>query len=209
MVAALENQLRLIGYELHDGLGQVLTAVGLISQCLSYNPELKEGKTGERIQRLVSLTTEAQEMVSGIYRHLAPPLLVNGQPLDEALSDLCLQTDRLGETRCTFWCDPDATLPDTDSKIHLYRIVQEAVNNAVKHAKAEAIDVSILCTDHEGLVIEITDDGQGFDMESVNTKSLGITSLLYRARAIGADLQIDSSPGQGTTVRCCLPCPVS
>ena len=209
MVAALENQLRLIGYELHDGLGQVLTAVGLISQCLSYNPEMRTGKTGERIRRLVALTGEAQEMVSGIYRHLAPPPLVNGQPLDEALKELCDRTERVGDIHCTFWCDREACFPENDAKIHLYRIVQEAVNNAVKHAKAEAIEVAVTCTDHEGLVIEVTDDGVGFDVSSVSTNSLGITSLLYRARAIGAELQIDSSPGQGATVRCCLPCPVS
>jgi signal transduction histidine kinase len=82
-----------------------------------------------------------------------------------------------------------------------YRIVQEALNNAVKHSGAHSISVAIVATDGR-LRVAVRDDGSGFDPKAlpVRAKHLGLTSMEERTRRIGGTLRIDSSPGAGTTV---------
>lgn len=206
MVSAMENKLSHIGREIHDGLGQVLTAAGIFSQCLESDLTQENGKAPERARRLVQLTEKAQQMVHSIYGQLASPSIARGQSIFEALEDLCSDTDAQADhLRCVFLGEPEVDPPDSDVNHHLYCIVQEAIDNAVSHAHADCVVVSMWRTDQDEIVVEISDDGGGFDEHAIGKESLGLTSLYYRARKIGAQLQIESSPGEGTTVRCCLP----
>jgi signal transduction histidine kinase len=84
-------------------------------------------------------------------------------------------------------------------KIGLYRIAQEALNNIAKHAEASQVSLTLLCQS-ERVTLEIRDDGIGFEPGEIPAEHLGLRIMKERAAAIGADLSIDSSPGQGTTV---------
>jgi signal transduction histidine kinase len=88
----------------------------------------------------------------------------------------------------------------------LYRIAQEAVTNAVKHAQAKKITI-VLSKCENTLHLIITDDGNGLALLANNTRGMGLCSMRYRARALGGDLNIDSTPNQGTTVSCKIPNP--
>ena len=104
--------------------------------------------------------------------------------------------------------DPARPIPalPTDVHITLYRIVQEALNNVVKHSNAQQVEVSLRCTTpagaehHRRVELRVSDDGQGFDLNSVSPDRLGLGIIHERAQAIGADLRIESRPGAGTTV---------
>jgi signal transduction histidine kinase len=95
---------------------------------------------------------------------------------------------------------------DTDTELDAYRVIQEALHNAVKHAEAKSVTVRIQADRaHDGtLVLEVTDDGRGFDPSSVSGR-LGLVSMRERAERMGGELTIRSRPGAGTTVRAAVP----
>ena len=89
---------------------------------------------------------------------------------------------------------------------HLYRLAQEALHNVVKHAGADRVRVRLEALEREGvLVLELTDDGVGFDTARAHPGHLGLRTMEERARAIGGRLEIQSAPGAGTTVRVVVP----
>ena len=92
--------------------------------------------------------------------------------------------------------EPDASLTIKEA---LYRIAQEATHNVVKHAKAGQLELSL--TDKNGLTLEIKDDGQGFDPQQSFPGHLGLHSMRERAEKLGGNFSIESTPGQGTTIR--------
>jgi signal transduction histidine kinase len=99
-------------------------------------------------------------------------------------------------------CDePDVSL---DVKEAIYRIAQESMHNTVKHARASKIQVNLRHT-LDGLVLEIKDNGQGFDTSGEFPGHLGLRSMRERARDVGGELEVESEPGQGTTVRLIVP----
>jgi signal transduction histidine kinase len=88
--------------------------------------------------------------------------------------------------------------------MHLYRITQEAINNAVKHGEAK--NISIVLTSSEGNTrLVIADDGKGVPEMGSGTRGIGLHSMTYRARAVGGALKIDSKPNEGTIVVCEIP----
>jgi two-component system nitrate/nitrite sensor histidine kinase NarX len=95
--------------------------------------------------------------------------------------------------------DVQCPLP-AEVQVALYRIAQEALNNAAKHAEASRVDVRLLC-DAESAQLSIQDDGQGFDAHSIPPGRLGLGIMRERAAAIGAELTIESEAGDGTAVR--------
>lgn len=204
MVAALENRLRQIGSELHDGLGQVLTATGLLSQCLEFDLDAENDRAHARTRRLIQLTEKAQHMVRAIQSKLSPGVTLNGHPLDEALEELCREADACSNASCTFVNEWTAALPSRVA-LHLFRIVREALDNAARHAEARNIVVSMRRNDQDEIEVEVTDDGAGFDVDAVAADSLGLTSMRYAAHVLRGRLQIQSHPKTGTVVRCSVP----
>lgn len=202
MIASLENQLHEIGQELHDGIGQVATAIGLIGECLKYEFADADGKSAEHVRRLVELTRSVRELVHGVHGRLARPSMPKGTSLTAAIAELCEDQDRQGDAACTFTCEDVIDEAAEEAGEQLYCIVHEALSNAVRHAQASQIDVRLRKTRRENLVVEVLDDGIGFDEASVPEHSAGLTRMYYSARLIGARVTIESSPGAGTKVRC-------
>jgi signal transduction histidine kinase len=89
--------------------------------------------------------------------------------------------------------------PPRDVKVGLYRIIQEALNNIVKHASASQVDLNLHCAP-EGIELSIKDDGRGFDPSDVPFDHLGLGIMRERAQEIGAEIEINTAPGQGTQV---------
>jgi two-component system CheB/CheR fusion protein len=98
-------------------------------------------------------------------------------------------------------CEKPFPTVENDVALHLYYIVQEAVLNAAKHGNATQINITLACKG-DRFVLTIQDDGSGFELSGSNYTGMGIRIMRYRARVIGATLDLKSRPGQGTQVTC-------
>ena len=202
MVETLEDQQQRIGRDLHDGVGQLLTGVRLLSQNLAERLRAEEGEGPNQAQKIASFAEQASQRVREIYRGLTPTQLFY-EGLLTALNELAHNTNALPDVTCVFTADGTIDVWERDTKMHMYRVAQEATNNALKHAEASHIEIS-LELDGGRISLEVKDNGKGFDPSIRTGKSLGLSSMEYRARAIKGDFEIRSAPGAGTTVRCTI-----
>jgi signal transduction histidine kinase len=120
-----------------------------------------------------------------------------------ALNDLAQLTARTG-VQCELECDAPVSLEDPAAATHLYRIAQEAVNNALKHAHANAITLR-LQDSPQAIELSIADNGRGLSLDQSARPGMGLQVMDYRARLIGARLDVRSEPGHGVRVVCSLP----
>lgn len=203
MVAALEQQQERIGRDLHDGLGQLLTGMRMMAENLAEQHLSHDQEAYCQARRVVEFAGEAARALRELHRGLAPTRLVDGA-LTTALADLAHDVDALPGVQCSFvGHDREGRWPH-ELRLQLYRIAQEAVNNALKHAQAHNILIS-LKHDAEQLTLQVCDDGRGFSHPGGIPDALGLYSMQYRARSLGARLDVASRPGVGTTVTCHLP----
>jgi len=204
LIDAVWEQQRYFGQELHDTLGQELTGIGMMIASLANkvkNDSLKHADTvleiGEMIQQA---KTGVRRLAKGLF-----PVEVDAEGLRAASADLTQSTMERCETECEFICDKSLTLTDNNVATHLFRIAQEAINNAVKHSQADKITVELLPSSG-GTSLSITDNGRGIDPNRQNQFSgMGLSIMRYRANLIGASFQVESSPESGTRVSCHLP----
>lgn len=183
--------------DLHDAVTQTLFSASLIAEVLpriwSHSPE--EGM--QRLEEVRQMTRGALAEMRTLLLELRPTALMEAdlggllRQLAEAINGRARVPVAVEvEGECT--CAPHV-------KVALYRIAQEALNNVAKHANATEARVSLRCGP-EGMKLHISDDGRGFDVESVPPDHLGLTIMRERADAIGADLTIESISEAGTTV---------
>src|SRR5262245_48876335 len=123
-----------------------------------------------------------------------------------ALAELAARTSDLHGVNCTFECDEPVCILDNQAAMHLYRLSQEAVNNAVKHGRGRNILIS-LSDDSDLLSLTIEDDGRGFQATRESSSGSGLRIMRYRAELIGATLTIGRAEPHGTIVTCLLPNP--
>lgn len=205
ILAASERERQSIGADLHDNLGQQLTALELMCTAL------KEDTTGQRAvaKRLDTMGKMLREAISQtrlLARGLVP---VGGEPdaLQNGLTELAERIDSIGRVRCRFDCPEPVAVGDPLVASHLYRIAQEALNNAVKHARATQVTIRLACTAGT-LALQISDDGAGLSKSRPAPRSgLGLGVMQHRASAIGAELTTRSKRGEGVTIECRLPLP--
>jgi len=197
-VAKAQQQM---GSDLHDGLCQQLTGLLLLAQALEGAARRGEAVSLADIARLrehlAASAVEARQLSQSLY-----PVVLRQHGLVDALRQMCDATGALHGIRCA--CHTELHSFDlVGAAIHLYRIAQEAVANAVRHARATEITVTLAYEDG-ALVLTIADDGVGIAQPPVR-RGMGLTSMTHRAEAIGAFLIIAPGPRGGTTVRCTLP----
>jgi PAS domain S-box-containing protein len=195
-----------IGHDLHDGLGQKLTALEmkcfLLLEDLA-DPGVKRRRLQIQVRQLGRELRKCATMSRSLARGLAP---VSGTPngLMDALKHLAHSTHSVRNTECHFTCGPACKLDDRHAAGHLYRIAQEAVNNALKHGDPRRIDIS-LARGSRTLRLRIKDDGRGFTAPKANKSGMGLDIMHHRAQVIGATLEINSKSGKGVAVICTLP----
>lgn len=202
MVAVLEEQQERIGRDLHDSVGQHLTGIRMLSSNLAGRYFEPEDAGYELAQKVASFAQEASQHVRDIYRGLAPPQIFQ-DGLVVALEELVYSIDAIPDISCHFEHDHETDIRDHETKLQFFRIAQEATNNALKHAQAATIKIS-LGKDKNRVVMIVQDDGQGFDNAKLDGKSLGLYSMKHRAQSVRADFFIDATLGKGTAVKCTL-----
>ena len=203
MLSALEQQQQRIGRDLHDGVGQLMTGVRMLSQNLASSGFDDDDPRKAQAEKIAEFAGDASQHVRDIYRGLTPVQL-HQEGLIAALDELVHTTDGLPDVACSFDFDGECDISDREATLQLYRIAQEAINNALKHAEAAHIHLT-LRNEGERILLQIRDNGIGFEVEAERNSSIGLDSMVYRAHTLQADLQIESTPGEGTIVRCLIP----
>lgn len=197
-----EQEKRRIGQDLHDGLGQYLTGIAFMSRLLQRKlaeKDLPEAIDAEKIATLVNKTVfQARDLARGLC-----PVELENNGLHAALLDLSATTEKVFNISCTVTCDPSVRILDNNSALHLYRIAQEAINNSIKHGKAQRIMVALERL-NQTINLTIKDDGVGFPKIETRSNGIGLRVMNYRAGMIGATLTIDSQRAGGTVVSCQL-----
>ncbi|MFO7803874.1 MAG: PAS domain S-box protein [Desulfovermiculus sp.] len=200
----MENQEReraALSRELHDELGQMLTALRMDSVWL----EKRLPETDEKAARRASIMRDLVDKTIDDVRHMAyqlRPGVLDDLGLIDALDSLVQDFRGRSDWSCTFETDqiPEVESPTATA---VYRIVQEGLTNALRHARASQVKVSLTCTDNQNLVVKICDDGVGFDVRAEeHNQGFGLTGMQERAHLVGGSLSFSAQPGQGTTIVC-------
>ena len=194
-----------IGQDLHDRLGQHLTGVAFKSQVLAEDLQAKNVSDASTASTIVEMVSDAINQTRGLARGLYPVHL-EADGLMTAMQELAAQTQSTFTIRCRFVCEEPILIYDVSVATHLYRIAQEALNNAVRHGKPKSIEIR-LQEDGDAVELRIQDDGIGIDPEANGKQGLGLSIMQYRARMIDGTLQIARGDTGGTVVTCSLVVP--
>ena len=196
-----EQEKRRLGSDLHDDLCQRLASIRF--QCDALRNSLSKTPIEATRDRLGKISTDVGESVDRarmLARGLAPVALDKGG-LVSALEELTASTQAMSRVKCAFRAKERIGIRNPLVATHLFRIAQEAVNNALKHGTPKTITVSLRKRDGTN-ILTIQDDGDGFAVEKVHGAlgGMGLRTISYRAAMIGANVEIDSKIGRGTKI---------
>ncbi|MBE2286334.1 MAG: MASE1 domain-containing protein [Prosthecobacter sp.] len=203
MTQISERERLTLGQNLHDGVCQHLSGVAFMASTLAADVRAKGlDEEAEKLDDLTQLIREATQQARDVARGLHPVEL-DAEGLVAALRHLAASSS-VDTLRCSLHCPHSVPVRDNAAAMHLYRIAQEAVVNATKHASAAEIIISLDVND-ENIVLSVADDGSGLPAEQFRSHGLGLRMMRHRAAVIGARLTIESPPEGGTMVTCVLP----
>ncbi|MEE4365201.1 MAG: PAS domain-containing protein [Desulfotignum sp.] len=200
IIASQEREKELVARELHDHLGQVLTALRIDAIWLKNHLAETVADAADRAEKMSFLIDKTIQDVRDMSYRLRPRVL-DDLGLADALESLVSDFEKRSNVSCVFRQDP---IPEIDKTLAtaLYRIGQEAVTNAIRHAEATTINVE-LRTDVYGLVLTVQDNGIGFDpAKSTRQTGFGLEGMMERANLAGGWLDITSATGCGTCITC-------
>jgi len=205
VLEAGEKERRRIGHELHDGLGQRLTAAALSADALADKLDAQqETQAREVAKQIREAIAEARQLSHGL-----APVGLQRDGLVSALNEMAHSIHTGDAVRVVFECAvPDLACPP-ETATHLFRIAQEAVNNALKHASPGEIRISLQRSANR-LLLEIEDDGEGMPEPPPlpsQQHGMGLRVMRHRAQLMHGELSILPSPAGGTLLRCDIPFP--
>jgi PAS domain S-box-containing protein len=203
LLTTSEHEQEKISQELHDGLGQKLTGLALLSKALQKRLALRAPEEAEAAGQLVELANETLGECRKIARGHS---LLDLKSLRDGLLDLAENAKGCFALECQCHLEESDMSLDPSVRMHLYRIAQEALCNAAKHSNATRVDIHLDVLDAElkRYALWILDNGCGFSPEACPGKGIGLHIMKHRAEMIGAKLTICRGPEGGTLVRCCF-----
>lgn len=204
LLSAQEEERSKISRELHDELGQALTLAKLQVRAIERRLPADEAALREECRTVLANLNGVIENVRRLSRDLSP-IILEDLGLTRALRRLADNVAGTHDIRLTVDLADIDELFSRDVRISVYRIVQEALTNIVKHSQAASASIVIRCEDDGGISFSITDDGKGFDVEALSARSaadkgLGLASMRERARILNGALDVRSAPGRGTAL---------
>lgn len=197
-----EHERRRIGQDLHDGLGQMLTGIGLISKNHADTLTKEKHPGAENATEITNLIKDADQFARTLARGLVP-VEFDQKGLEAALERLCENAKKLFNIECTLEISGDPYFEDTTHAIHMYRIAQEAVSNAVKHGGATSVSIHLASSDRH-IRLRVMDNGTGFPEEWDSEGGLGVRIMQFRARLIGGTLEISNRKEKGAVITCTM-----
>jgi PAS domain S-box-containing protein len=203
IVEVSEREQRRIGQDLHDGLCQQLTGLGYLCNASCREVARVAPKEAESLRRIVEMLGQTIHQAHGLARGLHPVGL-EADSLMLALNQLVTEFKAMYGVAIHFSCETPVFVEDNATAANLYRIAQEALSNALKHSQCSEIVVE-LAANAQGRWLSISDNGRGLPAEAPHGNGLGLETMRFRARSIGAQLKVEPNPRGGTTVLCLLP----
>ena len=206
IIGISEREQERIGQDLHDGICQYLAALSCSAASLKSDLEGHRLAAEARVaDELAGFLRDAVAQTRNLARGLVP-VQMDEAGLASALEELATSATRLLGIRCTYETAGVSMIRDNGVAMHLYRIAQEAINNATKHGKARNIVVSLI-NDGSMTTLRISDDGAGISKTTNGSDGMGLGLMYYRARLVGGELQIEEPPAGGTVISCNVPMP--
>ncbi|HVY06340.1 MAG TPA: PAS domain S-box protein [Burkholderiales bacterium] len=205
----LEEERRSIARELHDELGQCVTAIKTIGTAISNRSEKSAPETHDNAKTIVAVASHIYDVVHGIIRQLRPTAL-DHLGLSETLRDtVATWRERHPDVECNLRFDGAIEGMGEVINITVYRIVQECLTNVARHARATRVDIDVArCADpRHGDVVGVTvrDNGKGFEQRQNDATQFGVIGMRERVQALNGEFRIESSPGAGTAIVVVLP----
>ncbi|MBI4788994.1 MAG: PAS domain S-box protein [Chloroflexi bacterium] len=207
--SAREEERIRIAREIHDEIGQMLTAVkmdlAMLGQGIeAHGPKLAVGKVNDEIRSTVHLVDETIETMHRIVRELRPEVL-DHLGLRAALEWQCQEFQTRTKIECRFETNLDDGDYDAERSTAVFRILQETLTNVARHAEATQVQATVKRADGQ-LILQVRDNGKGISPEELSTtQQFGLLGMRERALALGGEVDITGAPGQGTMVTARIP----
>lgn len=195
-----ELERRRIGHDLHDGICQHLAGIELMCQALEQELTKRSKPAARQASNIAQHVRQAIHHARGVARGLSP-VAVEENGLMVALQDLAENIRQMFKVDCVFRCDHHVLIRDNSTAVHLFRIAQEAVSNAIKHGRAGRIEIH-LASLPDRVVLGVSDDGAGLEATPPAHRGMGLRVMQYRADVIKGSLVIQKNANGGTTVAC-------
>ncbi len=203
ILEAEENERQRIAKDLHDGVGQIMSAAKMNLSSFENDLQFKDDEQKLSFERIISLVDEGCKEVRSVSHQMMPNVLLKSglgkavaeflDKIDQKVLKVTLHTEGLNE-------HIEAT-----TEIVLYRVLQESVNNVIKHSGASELDLSLI-KDADGISATIEDNGKGFDSKHLSEKAgLGLKNMKARVEYLKGTIDFDSAPGRGTLVAIHIP----
>jgi two-component system sensor kinase FixL len=189
--------------ELHDEMGGHITGMGMLAQTLQTRLEEAGSPLAVKAEDLVKSIDEAHKHLRSVVRGLMPVEAIP-EGLMAALQNLAKQAETVHDISCQFQCDAPVHLVDMTAATHLFRIAQEALNNAIRHGKPRRVTISLTQTETR-LEVSVANDGTGLEEIPGGHAGMGMQSMRERARLLGGDLTVRARGGGGSVVACRIP----
>ena len=199
VIEGQENERKRMAHDLHDGVGAMLTTIRMGLWSL----EKKAPESAARIVELRGWVDDTLENVRTVSRDLMPPTLER-VGLADAVKLLMERVASSGEVAITTQMDLQGLRGAAITEIHLYRIIQELLNNAIRHGKARHIQCA-LTVEGGAFRLRFVDDGLGFDLQTLQAKGLGLKNIESRVTLMHGEMQVDAAPGKGAAFEFVVP----
>ena len=200
ILAVSEQEQRRLGQDLHDDLCQQLAGIEFLSQRLAADLAEDRPRLAPRAREIARLAQGAMSQTREMARGLSPVGL-EADGLADGLQELAARTRKVFRVACHFEDLAALLVRNHGAAIHLYRIAQEAVTNAIRHGGARMIEIS-LRAQGDDTVLTVRDNGAGFPGKVPGRKGLGLALMRYRAEVMGGSVRIVPRRAGGTEVRC-------
>ena len=198
-----ENERRRIAAELHDGVGQMMSAAKMNLSAFESDMSFKDEAQKQRLERLIALVDESCKEIRSVSHQMMPNALLKSglanavkeflDKIDNRIIKINLHTEGLQERL------------DSNRETVLYRVIQECVNNVIKHSGADNLDISLI-KDADGIAATVEDNGRGFDInDKQKFEGIGLKNISSRVSFLKGTVEFDSSPGKGTLVAIHIP----
>jgi signal transduction histidine kinase/Tfp pilus assembly protein PilF len=203
VIIAAEEERQRIARDLHDGVGQMMSAAKMNLSAFESNLPNTSKEHHSSLEKIMTLVDESCREI----RQVSHNMMLNTsfkKTLGEALKDFINKIDHNALNIHLYTEGLDQSL-DANTEAMLYRVIQECVNNVIKHAQATILDISII-RDADGISATIEDNGRGFDAkEKVNSGGMGLKNIHTRIEYLKGNIDIDSFPGRGTVISLQIP----
>ncbi|RTE11306.1 sensor histidine kinase [Paenibacillus whitsoniae] len=201
LTAVIEERQRL-ARELHDAVSQQLFAISMTATAVGRTLDKDFEKAKRQIHLIEEMASVAQSEMRALLLHLRP-IHLEGKRLSEGLTELLKELAAKVPMAITWDMDEEIRL-NKGIEDHLFRIVQEALSNALRHSKANKLEVKLLHRS-DGIRLVIRDDGVGFELDAKKLTSYGIVSMKERVNEIGGSVDIITAPDRGTRIEIRVP----